>query len=64
MVYPVHVSVKKSEKCMDLLWITDENKSGYVYIKDFNKIMCNMTKNQNKKHFCRYFLQFLVVKEF
>ena len=49
---------------MDLLWITDENKSHYVYIKDFNKIMGNKTKNKNKKHFCRYCLQCLVVKEF
>ena len=33
--------------------ITDENKSHYVYIKDFNRFTCNKTKNKNKKHFCK-----------
>ena len=37
--------------------ISDENKSHYVYIKDFNRFMCNKTKYKNKKHFCRYCLQ-------
>ena len=35
----------------------------YVYIKDFNKFMCNKTKNKNKKHFCRYCLQYFSSKE-
>ena len=55
--YPVHVSNEKFEDCMDLLLITDDNKSHYVYIKDFNRFMCNKTKNKNKKHFCKYCLQ-------
>ena len=33
---------------MNLLLITDENKSHYVYLKDFNIVMCNK-KNQKKK---------------
>ena len=37
--------------------ITDKNKSHYIYIKDFNRFVCNKTKSKNKKHFCRYFLQ-------
>ena len=49
MVYPVHISDQKF-KCMDLLMITNENKSHYVYIKDFSRCMCNKTKNKNKKH--------------
>ena len=36
---------------------TDENKSHYVYIKDFNRFMCNKTKNKNKKYFCKCCLQ-------
>ena len=40
---------------MDLLLISDENKSHYV--KNFNIFMCNKTKCKNKKHFCRYCLQ-------
>ena len=42
---------------MDLLLITDENKSHYVYIKDFNRFLCNKTKNKNKKYFCKCCLQ-------
>ena len=34
---------------MDLLLTTDENKSYYIYIKDFNRFMCNKTRNKNKK---------------
>ena len=43
---------------MDLLLIIDEHKSHYVYIKDFNRFMCNKTKNKNKKPFYKYCLQF------
>ena len=42
---------------MDLLLITDENKSHYVYIKEFNRFMCNKTKGNDKKHFRKYCLQ-------
>ena len=55
-VHLVYLSDKTFEDCMDLLLITGKNKSHYVYIKDFNRFMCNMTKNENKKHFCRYCL--------
>ena len=44
------VSDQKFEYCMDLLFISNENKSWYVYIKYFNRFMCNKTKNKNKKN--------------
>ena len=56
-VYPVYVSYQELKNGMDLLLISDENKSHYVYIKNFNRFMCNKTKCKNKKHFCRYCLQ-------
>ena len=37
--------------------ISDENKSHYACIKDFNKFMCNKTKNKNNKYFCKCCLQ-------
>ena len=37
--------------------ITDENKSHYVCIKDFNRFMCNKTKIKNKKDFFKCCLQ-------
>ena len=42
---------------MDLLLVTDENKSHYVYIKDFDRFMFNKTRNKNKKYFCKSCLQ-------
>ena len=42
---------------MDLLLITDENRSHDVYIKDSNRFIYNKPKYENKKHFCRYCFQ-------
>ena len=55
--YPVYVSDQKFHSSMDLLLISNENKSHYVYVKDFNRFMCNKTKNKNKKYFCKCCLQ-------
>ena len=57
LTYPIYVSDQKIKNCIDLLLITDENKSQYVYIKDFNRFMCNKAKNKDQKHFSRYCLQ-------
>ena len=48
---------------MDLLLISNEFKSHYVYIKDFDRFMFNKTKNRNKKHFCKCCLQCFSSKE-
>ena len=42
---------------MDLLLITEDHTSHYVYIKDFNRFTCNKAICKNKKHFCKYCLQ-------
>ena len=57
LTYPVYVSNEKLENCIDLLLITNENKSNYGYIKDFNRFMCNKTKYKAKKHFCKCCIQ-------
>ena len=57
LTYPICVSNEKFKYCMDLLLISNKNKSHYVYIKDFNRLMCNKTKNKNKKYFCKCCLQ-------
>ena len=49
----VYLSDKNFHNYMDLLLITDENKSHYAYIKDFNRFMCNKTKNKTEKYFCK-----------
>ena len=42
---------------MDLLLLINNNKSHYVYIKDFDRFMFHKTKNKNKKWFCKSGLQ-------
>ena len=42
---------------MDLFLVSNENKSHYVYIKDFDRFMFHKTKNKNKKYFCKSCLQ-------
>ena len=55
LVFPVYVSDQKIEDSMDLLLLIDDDKSHYVYIKDFDRFMFHKTKN--KKWFCRSCLQ-------
>ena len=42
---------------MDLLLVTDSDKSYYVYINELNRFMLHKTKNKNKKYFCKSCLQ-------
>ena len=63
LVYPFHISDGKFENCMDLLIITDDNELHYVYIKDFNRLTCNKTKNKNKNTFAGTVYNVLVVRE-
>ena len=47
IVYPVYLSNKGFNDCLDLLLIS----SHYVYVKDSSRLMFNKTKNKNKKWF-------------
>ena len=42
---------------MDLLFLNDDDKSHYIYIKDFDRFMFHKTKTKSKKWFCRSCLQ-------
>ena len=42
---------------MDLLLLIDDDKSNYVYIKDFERLMFHKTRSKNKKWFCKSCLQ-------
>ena len=57
LVFPIYVSDKKFNDSMDLLLLNDDDKSHYMYIKDFDRFMFHKTKNKNKKWFCRSCLQ-------
>ena len=49
LTYPVHISGQNFKNSMDFLMISDKIKSHYFYIKDFNKFICNKTKNKISK---------------
>ena len=48
LVFPIYVSDQKFEDSMDLLLLINNDKSHYVYIKDFDRFMFHQTKNKNK----------------
>ena len=43
--------------------ISNEEKSHYVFIKDFNRLMYSKTKHKDRKHFCMSCLQNFTTKE-
>ena len=57
LVFPVYISDQTFKSSIDLLLLIDDDKSHYVYIKDFNTFMFHKAKNKNKKWFCKSFLQ-------
>ena len=57
LVFPNHVLDQKFEESVGLLLLIDDDKSDYVYIKDFHRFMFHKTKNKNKKCFCKICLQ-------
>ena len=58
LVFPIYVSDQKFEDSIDLLLLIDNDKSHYVYIKDFNRFMFHKIKNKNEKWFCKLFTVF------
>ena len=56
-VYPLYISKKSYDQTRNLLLITEKDKSHYVFIKDFNRLMFSRTKHKDKKHYCMSCLQ-------
>ena len=57
LVFPIYLSDQKFEDSKGLWLLIDNDKSHYVYIKDFDRFMFHKTQNKNKKWFCRSCLQ-------
>ena len=57
LTFPNFISDLKFKNSIDLSLLMNENKSHYVYIKDFDRFMFHKTKNKNQKIFCKSFLQ-------
>ena len=56
-VFKLRSSSARYDEVMNLLLIERDGKSHYVLIKDFNRLMFDITKDRNKKHFCMHCLQ-------
>ena len=57
LVFLVYFSDQTFKSSIDFLLLINDDKSHYVYIKDFNTFMFHKTKNKNKKWFCKSCLQ-------
>ena len=64
-ISPMYVSKKSNEQVLYVLLTSNEEKSHYVFIKDFNRLMYSTVKAKNvhKKHFCMSCLQNFTTKE-
>ena len=57
LVFSIYVSDQKFKYSMDFLLLNDDDKSHYMYIKDFDRFMFHKTKNKSKKWSCKSCLQ-------
>ena len=62
-IYPLYISKKSYNQTLNLLLITEKDKSHYVFIKDFNRLMFSRTKHKDKKHYCMSCLQNFTTEE-
>ena len=62
-VSPLYVSKKFNEQVLNVLLISNEEKSHYVFIKDFNRLMYSKRNIKKKKHICMSCLQNFSIKE-
>ena len=62
-VFPLYVSKKSNEQVLNALLVSNEEKSHYVFIKDFNRLMYSKTKHKDRKHYCMSCLQNFTTKE-
>ena len=58
VVYLVYLSNRSFNDHVDLLLISNDLTSHYVYIRDFNKLVFNKTRQKVKKYFCKSCLQY------
>ena len=61
--FPLHVSKKSNEQLLNVLLISNEEKSHYAFIKDFNRLLFPKTKDAHKKQFCMSCLQNFTTKK-
>ena len=55
-VYPIYNSKEKYDNYLEVLYIEEGEKSHYVLITDFDRLMNKFNNDKRKKHFCKYCL--------
>ena len=61
--YPLYISRKPYDQTLNLLLITEKDKSHSVFIKDFSRLMFSRTKHKDKKHYFMSCLQNFTTEE-
>ena len=59
----IRTTREKFDKHVDLLYTSDDETEHYVWIKNFNRLMARINKNDHAKFFCRHCLQHFSKKE-
>ena len=64
-IYPLYISKNSNTQVLNVLLITSKEKSHYVFIKDFDRLMYSKakTKNQHKNFLCMACLQNFTTEE-
>ena len=63
-VYPQYISEQHNERVLNVLLISNEEKSHYVFIKDFNSLMYRKTKHKVKSTFACIAYKTLLQKKY
>ena len=65
IVFPFYISQKSNKLTFNVLLITKEDKSHYVFIKGINKLLSSQlrTKNKGKKHICLACLENFIIED-
>ena len=50
-MYPIYFSENKFKDNLELLLLTNNENSHYVYIRDFNKFIYDKTRNEKKSFY-------------
>ena len=62
-IYSIKVTKEVDKKHINLLYTENDDKKHYVFIRDFDKLCCNINKTKHKQHFCYYCLQHFTTTE-
>ena len=62
-VYPLYISQQNNEQVLNVLLINNEEKSLYVFIKDFNSLVYQKSKHKGRKYFWMHCLQNFTTEE-